>query len=917
MLSNVSENDQGIGAGAPPPPSGGREGIACSQVNLHHCVAAVQVCNEWMGKKQAGPRIAFVQEPYILENEVKGFNNIFNVFYVGNKPRACIITSKNLNVHMLSHLCNRDQTVISVKLENSTIIMASVYMPWNFVTPVTDLMKELVNYCEADKLKLIICSDTNCHNVIWGSTNNNARGEFLLDYILGKDLFVCNIGTKPTFETIIRKEVLDVTFATGNLINRITNWHVSDEYNFSDHKTIEFNINFKALVVDTEYRNVRKTNWTMYREEVRRKRDELLADKGNDNLDSLAIKLEEVIVSAFHKSCRISQGKKFNKPPWWTAELTTSKKKVIRLKRRLDRLTTEERIADFRKARNDHSKLAKKEKGKSWEKLCNEVEKLDTVSRIQRIFKIGKKQEIGSVRKENGEYTVNTEDTLKVLLDKHFPDKELADEEEPLEYQGNLTNDEINNIIHLEAIKSALKGFKPFKAPGLDGIYPILIQKAFDIIENDILYIYRMCLKEGKSPARWLETKVAFIPKGGKKDYTDPGSLRPICLSPFFSKGLEKVIYWHINDKHLKNDPCKNLFAYKEGTSTDDAIHALTTRIERALDRGEVAIVLFMDMSAAFSTANTNGMMKSLESTGVNNNILQWTNDMLQNRNIIASLNGTQVQKRATRGTPQGGILSGPILWNGVMKDLVTHYKSRGTYRGIFADDIFIIGTGICEFTVAKNIQDDIKLMEKWASSHSLRFNVSKTKLMFFTRRRNYTKPDIFLYGEKIEYVSEMKYLGVLIDDKLSWLPHIKKTAQKATYTLMQCKKMVGKSWGLKPRINRWIYQTLVRPVLTYGCLVWIRSTNITSHMNHVEKVQRRANVSTLNALHTTPSDGMEVMLNMEPIHIFIQAQALNTYRRLLMNGNWLPKEGEIYEKPEKLHSVFVKGLARDVHLIH
>ena len=52
MPSNVSENDQGIGAGAPPPPSGGREGIACSQVNLHHCVAAVQVCNEWMGKNK-------------------------------------------------------------------------------------------------------------------------------------------------------------------------------------------------------------------------------------------------------------------------------------------------------------------------------------------------------------------------------------------------------------------------------------------------------------------------------------------------------------------------------------------------------------------------------------------------------------------------------------------------------------------------------------------------------------------------------------------------------------------------------------------------------------------------------------------------------------------------------------------------
>ena len=704
------------------------------------------------------------------------------------------------------------------------------------------------------------------------------------------------------------------------LQQKITNWKVSEEFNFSDHKTINFTVNFKAVTVSTAYRNVKKTDWTMYREEVQRKREELLSDKGNDNLDSLAIKLEEVLVSAFHKSCKVTKCKKFAMPPWWTPELKASKREVCKLERRLKRFWSEDRLADFRKAKKDHNHLVRDVKGKGWQKLCTEIEKLDAVSRIQRIFKIGKKQEIGTVRKEDGEYTTNTEDTLKVLLDKHFPDKEIADEGEPRIYQGNLSNDEINDIINIEAVRTAIKGFKPLKAPGLDGIYPILIQKAMDIIENDILFIYRMSLKEGKSPIRWLETKVAFIPKPGKQDYTDPGSLRPICLSPFFSKGLERVLFWHINDKHLRNDPCKNSFAYTESVSTDDAIHSLVIRIERALERGEVAIVLFMDMSAAFSTANVDGLINNLETTGVNSNILQWTDHMLRNRMITASMNGTQVQKRSSRGCPQGGILSGPILWNGVMKDLIRRFREiHGTYRAVFADDIFNIGTGLCEFTVAKNIQRDVKVMERWASDHGLRFNVSKTKLMFFTNRRIYTKPDIFLYGEKIEYVSEMRYLGVLIDDKLSWLPHIKKTAQKATFTMMQCRKMVGKSWGLKPKINRWLYATLVRPVLAYGCLSWIKSTEVQSHMDQFKRVQRRACLATLNALNSTPTDGMEVMLNLEPIHIFIQAQAINTYRRLLSNGNWIPVEGEgrFIKKSEKMHSNIIKRLAMEIPSIY
>ena len=842
---------------------------------------------------------------------------MFNFFKVGKNNRSGILTTKNIQSYLLSHLCNRDQTVITVKLERQTIVLASIYMPGDsLLPPPSDIMKELVIHCETNKLNLIICSDTNCHHIAWGSTDCNARGESLLEYILSKNLFFCNEGVKPTFETKTQRQVLDVTFITENLINKIENWRVCDEFNFSDHKTIEFTVNFKAVTVDTSFRNVKKTNWTKYREEVKKKKEELLNNIGNDNLNEIAIKLEEVIISSYNKSYRLSHGKKFKKPVWWTHDLTISQREVRRLRRRVDRLRTDERFEEFRQARNEHNQAVRKTKGKSWEKMCNEVEKLDPVSRIQRVFKIGKKQEIGSMRMDDGGYTTNPEDTLKVLLDRHFPNKEDNMNDEPRVYQGNLTNFEINEIVNVEAVRAAFKGFSPYKAPGIDGIYPILIQKALDIIENDIVYIYRMCLKEGKSPDRWLETKAVFIPKPGKADYCDPGNLRPICLSPFFSKGFERIVYWNISDKHFKNDPCKNLYSYKESISTDDAIHSLVTKIEKAFEKKEVAIVLFMDMSAAFSTANINGLMRNLESTGVNNNILKWTYDMLANRVITASLNGAKVQKNSSRGCPQGGILSGPVLWNGDMRDLINRFPPRHyTDREIFADDILNIGKGICEFVLAALIQKDIEILEQWAEDHNLRFNIGKTKLMLFTNRRNFSKPDIFLYGQKIEYVSQMRYLGVLIDDKLSWLPHIKKTAQKATYTLMQCRRMIGKSWGLKPKINRWLYATLVRPILAYGCISWIKSTQTKSHMIYFVKVQRKACLSILNCMSSTPTDGMEAMLNIQPIHIFIQAQGLNTYRRLISNGNWRPQPLEM--QGDKQHVNIIKELATGIPLLY
>ena len=90
-------------------------------------------------------------------------------------------------------------------------------------------------------------------------------------------------------------------------------------------------------------------------------------------------------------------------------------------------------------------------------------------------------------------------------------------------------------------------------------------------------------MSTGTIPGAWLETKVVFIPKPGKTDYCDPKSYRPISLSSFPLKGLEILIFWHINNTTLKTNP-----------------HNLVYKIEKALEHEEVAVVLFLDIDANF-----------------------------------------------------------------------------------------------------------------------------------------------------------------------------------------------------------------------------------------------------------------------------------------------------------------------------
>ena len=155
--------------------------------------------------------------------------------------------------------------------------------------------------------------------------------------------------------------------------------------------------------------------------------------------------------------------------------------------------------------RNNYSYQVKKAKTIGWQKLCSDMTKLDTAAKIQKVMKSGSKQELGSLKKPDGSYTTSTQESLQVLLDTHFPDETNPDNEVPLNFDGNTNNLDIDKVVNVESVRAALKSFKPFKAPGNDGIYPIMLQQGMDIIEQDIVNLYKRCLREGKVPNIWLE----------------------------------------------------------------------------------------------------------------------------------------------------------------------------------------------------------------------------------------------------------------------------------------------------------------------------------------------------------------------------------------------------------------------------
>jgi hypothetical protein len=84
--------------------------------------------------------------------------------------------------------------------------------------------------------------------------------------------------------------------------------------------------------------------------------------------------------------------------------------------------------------------------------------------------------------------------------------------------------------------------FAPYKSPGVDGIFPALLQQPREVVIPYLIRIFRACLATGYVPAIWRQVKVVFIPKPGRNSYSEPRDYRPISLTLFLLEAMERLV---------------------------------------------------------------------------------------------------------------------------------------------------------------------------------------------------------------------------------------------------------------------------------------------------------------------------------------------------------------------------------------
>jgi len=892
------------------------------QINLHHSKAASAALAQVFLKE--GIDLALIQEPWLHLGRVAGLGETRGkIIYCTSlkNVRSCILVRGNIQFLTLHQFCSRDLTTVELTWRAGgkvcKAIVGSVYLPYDSSDPPPSRELDLlVEETLAGGQQLILGCDANAHHSSgWGSSDTNQRGEFLLQYLVSKNLFICNVGDQPTFVTRNRSEVIDITVCTEGICRVVNDWHVSQEASLSDHRYIRFSIQSEA---DSPcYRSPRRADWLGYKSDLGSQMDSIgrrvscFAD-----IDQIASDLQDAMISCYHDNCPLRQSKGNTSTRWWSATLSQRRAKVRKLFNQCKRTCIWE---PYHRALTEYSLAIKKAKANSWKKFTLEVNNLSAAARLQRVLSSKPIGLLGSLRVPGGAYTSGASGSLNLLLETHFPGCRFerctagglhSSDDGPWPRASRDSWAIARKVVTLSKVKWAIKKFSPFKSPGGDGIFPAMIQHGPDALLLLLCELFRASLAYGYIPRPWRLSRVVFIPKRGKSDYSVPKSFRPISLSSFLLKTLERLVERHLRKGVLSDTPLhRNQHAYQPGKSCETALHQLVSRVEDSLAAKEIALCAFLDIEGAFDNVKYTAMVRGVQERGLEPALCRWIEVMLRSRRTRADFQGEAEVIIPTKGCPQGGVLS-PLLWNLVVDEVLKELSSKGVFVQGYADDIVIMVQGRFTNIVANIMNDNLRFVNEWCIKEGLHVNPSKTVVVPFTRKKNLDSLSRLKLGaSRLEISGSVKYLGITLDSKLTWNYHLDSVLHKAKWALMTSRRFVGLTWGIKPHIALWLYKAVVRPQVTYGSLVWWTKVNQTTVISKLESLQRLGSLLVTGAFRSSPSAALEVALNLLPLDIFIKAEARKAALRLRATDLW--REG----RSGTGHGSITKAVAQDTAL--